>query len=101
MIDKLFIDLFNTCYYQNETNHDVIYKFFYNYQEFKNNINKNNYRPIFCLALRLNNYKLIDVLKDNLDIISIIKEHFDIKITNNIKSKKLLEILNLINIYDI
>jgi hypothetical protein len=96
-----FIDLFDCCYKNIHTNRIELYNFFSDYNKFDNNINNNNYRPIFCLACKLNNHQIIELLIKTINIKHICKTNFDLDIDDNITSKKLLDILSFINLYEI
>lgn len=60
-----------------------------------------NLRQIYCLATYLKSKKIIKLIKKNYSIKESCKNYFNIDVDNNIKSKKLLEILTITNIYDI
>jgi hypothetical protein len=93
------IELFNSCIHHINTknNFDIIYKFFYNIENF----NFNNLRTIFYMAVVLNNHSILLHLSKYVDLNTVCKEYFNLDISNKIKPKKLLEILTFTNIYNI
>jgi hypothetical protein len=104
-IEEMFVNLFISCYKNINGNDEehvmIIYNFFTNYTKFKNDIKNDNYRPIFCLAVRLKDKNIIKTLMEYIDIVSIFKNQFDLSIIDGTKSTKILEVLSLINLYDV
>ena len=93
------IKLFYLCipFLNKREKREKIFEFFQNIHD----INFSNLRQLFIIASILKSKKIIRHIKHNYNLSICCKDYFNIDIDYKIKSKKLLEILTLINIYNL